>query len=362
MDRTGPGRTHGLAFVIILLIMLAAVLFETDSIVLNTTTSTTSTIHSAPNITTTVYSTDYTIPQPSNYSTGRQYSANQTIEYALQLINSVRLRHGLQSVTLSNESSGQQHAESMLRNDYFSHWDLFGMKPYMRYTLLGGQGSVNENIAYNSYFHETCIAYRCSVDQINVTDAVGNMESQMLYNDSLCCNNGHRDNILDPNHNQVSIGIAYNRTSVYFVEDFIDNYINWTGGTPASRELNVSLSGQTLHNTGIRSVQVSYEPLPKNMSKGELANTSSYSYGGIVGGVTYGRYYYRNITTIYANQYSISGTSFNIDFSLAYLYGKYGPGVYTIMLYLDNSTGGTFLGSTYSLFMRNGSAFTPGSV
>jgi uncharacterized protein YkwD len=51
------------------------------------------------------------------------------------------------NITLSSVNSAQQHAENMLTNGYFSHWDTNGYKPYVRYTLAGGQGAVNENIA-----------------------------------------------------------------------------------------------------------------------------------------------------------------------------------------------------------------------
>ena len=56
-------------------------------------------------------------------------------------------KNGLTNVTLSAIDSAQLHAENLLDNNYFSHWDLNGYKPYMRYTLAGGSGSVSENCA-----------------------------------------------------------------------------------------------------------------------------------------------------------------------------------------------------------------------
>ena len=70
--------------------------------------------------------------------------------YVLSLINKDRNQYGLGNVTLSSTSSGQQHTQSMLNYHYFSHWDIYGLKPYMRYTLLGGLGAVSENIAFNT--------------------------------------------------------------------------------------------------------------------------------------------------------------------------------------------------------------------
>ena len=68
------------------------------------------------------------------------------VNYALSLINSDRQSNGLQNVSLSSIDSAQLHAEDMLKNGYFSHWDMNGYKPYMRYTLAGGQGAVAENM------------------------------------------------------------------------------------------------------------------------------------------------------------------------------------------------------------------------
>ena len=79
---------------------------------------------------------------PSTTISNSTAAPNATIEslynYTLSLINNDRAQFGLLPVTLSNELSGQQHAESMLNNHYFSHWDTYGLKPYMRYTLSGG--------------------------------------------------------------------------------------------------------------------------------------------------------------------------------------------------------------------------------
>ena len=289
----------------------------------------------------------------NNISAGAEFSENSTIEYMLQMINGERLQYGLQSVTLSNEPSAQFHANSMLNNDYFSHWDPYGMKPYMRYTILGGNQSVDENVAYKAYLYEECLGKNCNIEQVNVTYALSQMENSMLYNDSLCCNNGHRKNILDPNHNEVSIGIAYNKTNVYLVEDFIDNYINWIGGGPNISNQNVTLQGYMLHGARISDIGITYDPAPLNMTRAELDNTSSYGYGQQIAGVTYGNYYYPVIATIYASTYHIEKNYFDIAFNMSTLEHKYGAGAYTLMIYMNNSTDGTFLGGTHTIFINN---------
>jgi uncharacterized protein YkwD len=289
--------------------------------------------------------------------TTQQYSGgNATVEYALGLINRDRNNYALHNVTLSSEPSAQQHANSMLANSYFSHWDTHGMKPYMRYTLLGGRGSVTENIAF---------VYNSS--GINITSTLKEMEYNFMYNDYKCCQNGHRDNILNPWHNQVSIGIAYNETAIYFVEDFIDSYIAWLGGTPSvSDNLNVTLLGSLPNGYSLSSIQINYDVPVSNLTQADFNMSpynGPYSYGTTVAGIGYTSgneyFYFGNITTINATAYDINGTTFNVAFGLKKLEAQDGPGEYTIMMLLDNGTAqacaagacSPFVGATYTIFV-----------
>ncbi len=288
----------------------------------------------------------------SNTGTANATQANaQLAAYALSLINRDRNAYGLANVTVSSEPSAQQHASSMLANNYFSHWDVFGMKPYMRYTLLGGTGAVSENIAYR--YSAECGVFGCSGD-INVTQALQEMEYSMMYNDSQCCNNGHRDNILNQYHNQVSIGIAYNSSTVYFVEDFIDNYIAWSkyGINQSSDEM--LLYGTLAQPYSLSSVQISYDAPVQGMSRVQLDNTSSYGYGTTVAGVVGSQgYYYPGIDTILADQYSASGGRLGIAFSMKGLIDKYGAGEYTVLVWLNGTNQTGFVGSTYTIFVNS---------
>ncbi len=287
---------------------------------------------------------------------------NQTIAYALYLINRDRANYSLGSVSLSNITSAQQHAESMLENHYFSHWDTYGMKPYMRYTLVGGNGAVEENIAY---------IYNSS--GINVLNAIQSMEYNFMYNDLACCDNGHRDNILTPQHNQVSIGIAYNSTSIYLVEDFINKYITWISNTPSiSQNGSTLLEGSMAPGYSLSSVQISYDPpvqplLPSTLNSNSSPYHGPYSYGTTIAGVGYSKgnsyYFYKNTTTINATTYITNGQNFDIAFNLTGSIAKYGAGEYTLMVYLDNSSQSPFMGSTYTLFVnQNGAVYSPQNV
>jgi uncharacterized protein YkwD len=303
----------------------------------------------------------------SNQS-NQKIESGPLINYTLSLINKDRSTYGLSNVTLSAETSAQQHANNMLQYDYFSHWDIYGMKPYMRYTLLGGTGAVQENIAYTKSGVKACLASLCtSVGNVNVTMALKNMEYNFVYNDSICCNNGHRDNILDPQHNQVSIGIAYNSSDVFLVEDFINNYINWLNDTPTTNttSMETTLEGSINQSYKLSTIEISYDPLVANMTTAQLNSTSEYGYGNAVAGVVNSALnYYPSLTTIVADNYYTQGNDFLVSFNMRKLISGNGPGEYTIEIWLNGTqTNSSFIGSTYTLFVNSqGQLYTPSNV
>lgn len=268
--------------------------------------------------------------------------------YTLDLINSDRRNFGLEPVSLSMVPSGQQHADSMLYFGYFSHWDTQGFKPYMRYTLLGGRGSVSENVAYEYWSkpHYTSLA--------EVEQGIKELESMMVYNDSICCNNGHRYNILNPLHNKVSIGIAYNSTHLYLVEDFENYYVN------ASIKLEDNLV--TLYGNIVNPIQrftsliVYYDAKPEAMNITQLkALRHEYTPGIFVGGILPQCFFicekFENGTTVYAQEWVVDSYHVSISFTLQPLTQKFGPGVYTLYLTTNSSVSGSV--TSFSLFLYN---------
>ncbi len=67
----------------------------------------------------------------------------------LALVNSDRAAYGNAPVAFDQVAyqTAAQHAADMAANDYFSHEDPAGRKPYVRYALQGGIGFDSENIA-----------------------------------------------------------------------------------------------------------------------------------------------------------------------------------------------------------------------
>lgn len=268
------------------------------------------------------------IAYPSNYEA--------LASYALELINKDRADFNLTSVQLSPVPAAQQHVDSMLRYGYFSHFDTQGLAPYMRYTLLGGRGAVEENVAYLS----DRPGHFSSLGSVEV--AVKFLERSMMYNDSACCNNGHRDNILNPLHTRVSIGIAYNFTTVFFAEDFESYYVdlNFT----VSAGYSVSMTGTPLLGA-VRATEVlvTYDPPPSNETPSELnAGPNEYGPGTLLGGVlppcSFVCPRFERGITEYATSWKFTPTQSEIVFPLSEFVKQHGAGTYTLYLLTGSDT------------------------
>lgn len=272
---------------------------------------------------------------------------NTLASYALNRINQDRANYSLSPVTLSTSAVGQQHADSMLKYGYFSHVDTQGYKPYMRYSLLGGKGAVEENIAYAyncdgfDAVTNQCIQPRFTTTS-SVESAISGLEYQMMYNDSGCCSNGHRYNILTGLHNMVSIGVANNGTTVYFVEDFENYYIDLSFSRSNSA---VSMTGTPL-KSGVTasSIYVAYDPVPSAKNASVLnSGPREYTPGTIIGGVLppcsiLGCPRFDQGITVYADTWKFSPTTVDIAFSLQDFISQYHGGVYTLYLITGNDT------------------------
>ncbi len=285
------------------------------------------------------------VAYPSDYCT--------LASYALAQINADRAANGTGPVTLGYNQAAQQHADSMLYYGYFSHFDTQGYKPYMRYTLLGGRGADFENVAFYSYSatHYTSTSA--------AEDAIKALEHSMVYDDVACCNNGHRYNILDPLHNVVSIGVAYNGTSLYFDEEFENDYVNLSlqvTDASSSNPYYVTMTGTpTQHVTAPNSIWIAFDATPTAETVAQLnSGPHEYGPGTLEGGVLpksgfLGCEQFVQGTTVCADKWVFSSTSVDIAFSLEAFVKNYGSGVYTIYLITGSDTNSAI--TTLSVFV-----------
>jgi len=269
------------------------------------------------------------ITYPSEYKT--------LASFTLNLIDLDRANQSASPVSLGTNQAAQQHADSMLKYDYFSHFDTQGFKPYMRYTLLGGVGSVTENVAYITWTgnHFTSVS--------SVEGSISLLEHGMMYNDSLCCNDGHRLNIVNPLHNRVAIGLAYNSTSLYFVEDFENYYINLSYNVSSSYQFSMNGSFVApVANPG--QVYVTYDGTPSAQTAAQLdAGPKDYNPGYLLGGVlppcNGSCSQFETGVTVRATVWQVTPQSLDIAFDLTPFIRLYGAGVYTVYLLTGADTG-----------------------
>ena len=196
-------------------------------------------------------------------------------QYMLDLINSERMKAGLNAVELGDNNAAQLHAESALDNCFSSHWGVDGLKPYMRYSLAGGYQSNGENGHGSDYCITSGEGYK-AIDSVRseIDDAINGWMSSP----------GHRRNILDKHHKKVSIGMAWNRYNFLAFQHFEDDYVEYDKLPSISDDGILSVSGLTKNGVSFGNerdlgVQIYYDQPPHALTRGQVARTYCYDGG-----------------------------------------------------------------------------------
>jgi hypothetical protein len=217
----------------------------------------------------------------------------------------------------------------MLEQHFFSHWDTSGYKPYMRYTLAGGTGCVEENIAWY---------YRSG--SFDAEEAIKDLEWQMMYNDS-SSDWGHMRNILNPLHNEINIGIALDSNNLYLVQDFENDYTKWsTFNVTGSNEVTMTGTFQGM-NQPMKQISIFYDNLPVDLTTEQLKEppySDGYTSGTFVGMALPIGYKSQSGVTIRAETWIQNGQELQVRFNLSSAFNAYGKGVYTLYLQANSST------------------------
>lgn len=177
-----------------------------------------------------------------------------------QLVNENRRANGLSEVAWDETTAlaGMQHAKEMAKYGYISHRNLDGYGPDYRYSMAGGLHYAMENV--HATWHSPGGAPQSAAEWEQwVRDAQKSlMESE-----------GHRANILAPEHTHIGIGIAYEPTTGYFAiaQEFVNQYVT------VQPLLRSATLGQQINmtgwlNTGVSKplLNIAYEPLPTPLS------------------------------------------------------------------------------------------------
>jgi len=221
----------------------------------------------------TVGGTDTSSTPPTVEPLSSNYIPEALAQQMLVLINEARTNNGLGTVVWDDTASlaGQYHTEEMVQFSFFSHWNRGGLGLDHRYTQVGGQHAVMENLHAFSYTYDNGQGAPIEDWMIVIEDAhTGLMNSP-----------GHRANILDPAHTHVGIGMAYNPETGQFrlAQEFTNQYVRLTQPLPLQVVAGTSVVVQGVFNGGELSrplLSLAYEPFPAPLSIEALNQTGSY--------------------------------------------------------------------------------------
>ncbi len=189
----------------------------------------------------------------------------------VEQINADRRAAGLGAVQYSEalSAAADAHCFDMLRGKYASHWNQEGWKPYVRYAQAGIQDTTAENL-YS--LRQTNFA----ASQEEVWQAMENGHRSFM--EEKAPNDGHRRSILEPRHQRVGIGLAFDSSGLRMIEVFGERFADLKP-LPFLAKLKDRLYVEGLMQSRVYSlsaVSVYYEPLPAKMSRLELQQTGAY--------------------------------------------------------------------------------------
>ncbi len=139
----------------------------------------------------------------------------------LDIINYSRRKHRARPVGLDILASrvANKVCREAAENNFISHWNMAGEKPYLRYSFAGG----NDHIAENVYGEYTTGTYDHTPSEISglMKDGHNSFMKETPPFD------GHKKNIIDKGHNYVGIGYYMTKDQFRYNEEFIDRYLEF---------------------------------------------------------------------------------------------------------------------------------------
>ena len=216
--------------------------------------------------------------------------------FALSKINDDRSNYGLAPLIMSNNTAAQIHADEILKTKTLSHLSVEGFKPYMLYSLYNGTGYVQQNVGQISYvlpdndkkFHQVSdlcydhTKFYCPV--IDKYDAITELQHSMMYDDLQCCNDGHKNNILNKYHTHVSIGIAYNEYYFVIVQNFENHYLSPDLKIKKDNDdikLEARINDPDRYNFVINHVSFFLDEFPTKLNYDKNKDINSYGFGDL---------------------------------------------------------------------------------
>lgn len=137
--------------------------------------------------------------QPAKPPAASSYSGLTADEQkAVNLLNADRAAKGLPALKVNPKLVvlARDYAQDMIKRNFFSHYNPEGQSPFDRMSRYG-------------------IGYRYAGENLAINSSVAEAEKAFMNSP------GHRANILNSNYTEVGIGVKYQGSSVYVVQEFI---------------------------------------------------------------------------------------------------------------------------------------------
>lgn len=233
----------------------------------------------------------------------------------LDVINRSRKKNRVSPVKLDILASrvANRMCKEAADNNYISHWNLAGEKPYQRYAFAGGYDHVSEN-AFGEW---TSGNYNNSYSEISKMMESGHRS----FMSERAPNDGHKKNIIDGTHNFVGIGFFASENQFRYYEEFIDRYFEFEN-IPSTLKINESgsITVKTDGSNYLYYIIIYRDKFPVPLKVAQLKKTGSYQ--------DYTSEEYMKLTAWELSRYR-DGDTYNIPLKFTR------EGVYYIHIYLD---------------------------
>jgi uncharacterized protein YkwD len=265
------------------------------------------------------------------------YAAAQ--QFMLSLINRDRAKAGLSPVVLDDAASraGLRHARDMAAKGFTGHIGTDGSVPEQRYTESGGVHFVQENAA--------CLFDRKArkLDGAPRFDPAKLAELQKMFMDEVPPNDGHRQNVLKPQHNRVGIGLAQPEgvNQPCLAQEFVDEYGSYDAlPKEAKPKTKLRIAGTISEPLSFGGIGIGRTPLPTPKSVEEVSGARGYAIPAPAQ-----MYFGPGFKT--PKPVQLDGKRFSIDLELGATRGQY-----AVSIWARQGTGKLFMVSMRTITVR----------
>ncbi len=190
----------------------------------------------------------------------------------LEIINKSRKRYKARPVQLDILASrvANRQSKEAAEGEFKGHWNMRGEKPYHRYAFAGGKDHITENAAA-TWIEGGSFDGKPETHSKLMADLHSEFMAEKAPRD------GHKQTIIQKDHNYVGIGCYMTTTHFRYYEEFVDRYAE-IGDVPRKVKPNGEFTVAVKPKNGLFLFYgVAYfEKVPRAMSQSAVNKKSSY--------------------------------------------------------------------------------------